>query len=572
MDSSYIDVYESNNEIICWSRTTENELKKDIYPLQDYLYCFMPDNSGDSPHFFDIYKNPLKKVSFKNKWDLREYSTSREGLCESDVRPIYKFIIDEYRHAPLDAPFTCLLFDIETNVDLDKGKGYSSIHDPFEPVISIQCFDMSKQKYVLFIPNDYEKEITIKDNDYPVEIHWCDSEEQILKSFSNYIHHIDILAGWHSSVYDIPYIMERAIILFGDDTAKTFLCRDGYKARKRVYINEYGEECFNWTLVGRVSLDMKDLYKKFFPGEKKSFSLDNVCEADLGITKVEYDNDLGTLLRENPQKFFEYGIQDVRLLKMLDDKHGIMALAVMLARKCCSCFYDVTGSVKPIENAIAAFCRDKGNIILPDAKNNEREQFEGAIVYDTISGRHGWSFTIDLASLYPSTMIMLGLSPETMLIQCKQGMKDFIEVCSRNKNYAVTCLITSTNEVFEIVASDLYDLIKESGYTISANGTIFDGSLGLLSEFVQNGVNDRARYKKLAKESYNKKDFTTHVKMDRIQQVIKILNNSVYGVTGEIRFKLYDLRLSKSITLTGQMISKYQAYKGNEIIKELCHG
>src|SRR5690606_33977177 len=128
----------------------------------------------------------------------------------------------------------------------------------------------------------------------------------------------------------------------------------------------------------------------------------------------------------------------------------------------------------------------------------EKKKFPGAIVYDTLPGRNNWLFTIDLTALYPSTMIMLGLSIETMLFQCINGQKDYIDVMTRKKDTVISLRDVSSDEEFNVMAEDLYDVIREECYVISANGTIFNGNLGLLSEFVKEIFLNRKENRNLA--------------------------------------------------------------------------
>lgn len=58
---------------------------------------------------------------------------------------------------------------------------------------------------------------------------------------------------------------------------------------------------------------------------------------------------------------------------------------------------------------------------------------------------------------------------------------------------------------------------------------------------------------------------------DSGQQVRKILANSGYGAMAEIRFPLYDLRLAKSITMSGQLSIKWGMRKTNEFLNKILN-
>lgn len=567
MNESYIDATEAHGLIHCWTRDEQGTLKHTQVDSGDYSYLFIPANDG-TDQYKNIFGVPMKRVDFKSPHDMRQYAIERDGVCESDVKPSFKYLLDNFSKAPTDAPYNALAYDIEVDFDLSDGKGYPMPTDPFGEINSFSCFDHSRETYVMFIPDKHQGNVKLNDEDYPVEIHWVASERDMLMAFASYIEHIDILYGWNTSSYDLPYIMERAIYHFDND-ALTMFCRNGLKARKRDYTDKFGNDIWTWVLAGRCHLDMMELYKKFVPGEKPSFSLNAIAELELEMEKIEYDGDLGELYRENPQKFYEYSLHDSRLLLLLENKKEIIRMAMTYARDSCVLPTDATGSVKPIDHGFIKFCREKGNIVVPDKTEHEKEKFDGAIVYDTLEGRHGYLFTIDLTALYPSVMIMLGLSPETLLMQCRGEVDDYVAIVSRHDK-EISVFVEGTNELVKLPAWEMDDIIRDNGYTISASGTIFDGSLGLLSEFTKNGFDLRVEQKEIMAKAYKEGNKARGDLYNLLQSVTKIKNNSIYGCCGNLHFRLFDIRMAKSITLTGQIVSKHQAFKTNDVINEIC--
>lgn len=568
MKEGYITAALSRGDIHCWTRDEQGNLKHYQADVGDYSYLFIPANDGTN-QYRNMFGVPMKRIDFASPNEMRKYALGREGVCESDISPIYKYLLDNFSNAATNAPYNALGYDIEVDFDLEEGKGYPKPDNPFGEINSISAFDHSRETYVMFIPDHLQDTITLTDDEFPVEIHWVSSERDLLMAFAAYLDHIDILYGWNVNEYDIPYIMERAILHFGDD-ALTMFCRNGIKARRHEYTNSWGDDVWTWILMGRCHVDMQDLYKKFVPGEKPSFSLNAIAELELGLEKVEYDGDLGELYRVNPQKFYEYSLHDSRLLMLLERKKEIIRMGMTYARDSCVLPTDATGSVKPIDHGFIKFCRTKGNIVVPDKVEQEKEKFEGAIVYDTIPGRHGEVFTIDLTALYPSVMIMLGLSPETLLMQCRGGLDDYVSIISRHDR-DVEVEIEGTGEVIVVPAWELDDIIRENGYTISANGTIFDGTLGLLAEFAKSGFELRNQQKAIMKQAYKDGDKAKGDLYNLLQGVTKIRNNSIYGATGNKGFRLFDIRMAKSITLSGQIVSKHQAFAANDLLEEICN-
>lgn len=566
---SYIDVYDNKKHVIVWERDGQGDLHEKKFPSSEFNYLFMPDNSGDA-EYKDIYGTSMKKVSFDSRWEMRQFADGRENICESDLQPPYKALLDHYRGCDTEAPYNVLLWDIEVDFDLAEGKGYPGPKNPFGEINSISCFDVSEQKYRIFLYDHLKGIVSLKDDDYPVEMVWCLSERELLQRFCKSIDHIDIMSAWNSAGFDTPYVMERLLIHFGD-AATSMLCRGGFDAKKRDFVNDYGEDVWEWILVGRVDLDLMKLYKKFVPGEAKSFKLDDVCERELGENKVEYDDDLGSLYREDPQLFFEYSLHDSRLLKLLDEKKQIIKLAMSMARDMCSLPNDVMGSVKLIEMGIIKHARDKDNIVVPNKKEHSKgEQYAGAVVYDSIPGRHEWVMSADLVSLYPKCMILLGLSPETMIAQCLGGYEDYVHIIERKDDEGmIEVEDVSNGDSFSLLPSEIDDMIRQEGFTISGNGTIFNGTLGLMAEWVSDNFDKRAYYKKRMKEEFSAGNEEEGKKFDLYQQVRKILINSCYGAAGNEHFRFYDIRLAQSVTLTAQVVSKAQAVYVNQAIEML---
>lgn len=572
MNYSYIDAVENKDVVTVWCRNMDGELLVIEHPLEDFLYCYTLDNTGTAT-YKDLYGRPVRKITFTDRWDMKRFCDGRSGLYESDIPPAYKVLRDEYGEAPGNAPYNVLFYDIETYFDLNDGQGYPTPENPHGYINLFQAFDQTRKEYIIIKLDECDvPEVRDAYKEYPVMTISCKNEEDLLMAISSELDYrdIDVLLGWYTKGFDLPYIMARSIMSFGSDTASRMYCRDGFRARHREFIDENGNERIEWTLRGRQHLDMMELYKKFIPGDKTSFSLSAVSTEDLGIDKVDYDGDLGELYRENPEKFVEYGIHDVRLLHMLDGKHQIVQLAMMMARMNCVTANDVTGSVKPIEHGIMKMCLSMG-IVLPDKVHSEKIKFPGAIVYDAVAGRYGMSMSIDLSGLYPATMRMLGLSPETLIMQLHQEYDDYVRVMTKSDE-DVTVDVIEFGEVADVITLkgwELEAIIRESGYVISGSGAIFNGELGILAQYVARGVALRSEYQKKMKGAYESGDVDAAQMYDLYQKVVKILNNSTYGVTGEVTFRLFDLRLSKAITLTARLISKFQAWKSNDLINQL---
>lgn len=555
---AYVDMAMRNGMVTVWLRDEHGQLFTRQHEESQYSYCYQPSSEKD---MINLHNQAMKKVMFNTRREMIDFVGNRNDIAMSDVSVVDKVMIDEYSSIQADAPYNVLYYDIEVAFDLTDGKGYPTPENPHGEINLFQTYDKSKGEYTI-ITFDDDVMVVDKEDGLPVNLIRVSGEAALLDEVAKLLEDIDVFGGWYTDGFDLPYIMNRALMIFDKEKALTMFCRDGFKARSRTFHNESGKEVTEWQTVGRTHVDMLTLFKKFNPGERTSFSLNAVCEELLGLKKEEFDGDLGTLSRENPQLFHDYGLRDVFLLKRLDEKTDTIALAVMIARLSSIRVNEVTGSIRVIDMGIIKFARDMG-IVLPDKVDREKESFEGAIVYDTISGLHEWMMTVDLTALYPSVIRMLGMSPETIVGQLQGGKNDFLDVVERtDKN--VRFVVEDGGDIAELKASELWDIIVDSGYTISANGTVFNGKMGVLARYVEMLGSERKKFQKMMRANEDGRGST----WDLFQKVFKVYGNSAYGCVSNQYFRLYDIRLARSITLTAQQVSTFQAVAANNILLE----
>ena len=581
-DDIFIDATTRKGTLYVWTRNRDGQLNLEEHDSSDFTYLFTLSNDENDTTYKDIYGRALKKIGFKNRREMRDYSDSHDNTTEHSLSPKYKALQDLFHEVPDDIPYNVWYFDIEVDFDLSQGLGYPTPENPYGPINSFQVYDPQEQAYIIFYVYDREIELPEEISDKPVYMVRHENERDLLLNVSKQMDYldIDVITGWYSGGFDLPYIMARALKLFADKTAKTMFCRHGFEAYSRDYTDDFGNEKTAWSLVGRHHVDLMELYKSFVPRGQKSFSLSNIAMLEINEDKVDYDGDLGKLYREDPHKFFDYAYQDVYLLGKLDEKRQLLQLGKVVALTSCVTMNDILGSVKPIEGGLRHYARER-NIILPDVKNRQKEKYEGAIVYDTITGKHKWVFTQDLTSLYPTVIYTLGMSPETMMYQCHGEYTDYIHIMTQDDSHGRIKLdIVEYGEVegtAEALPSEIYQMITDEGMTISANGTIFSGELGLVAGFIRDSFALRVEYKKLKKKYGIEGDKEKEKLYDLKQQVFKTSRlNATYGICANEFSCIYDIRLAKSITLSAQIISKQQAYQANKAIEtieqEFAHG
>lgn len=231
----------------------------------------------------------------------------------------------------------------------------------------------------------------------------------------------DIVVGWYSERYDIPYIYNRIKNLFDEKTANRLSPWDLVIEKKAISPGKPGDMYYD--IIGVSSLDYMCLYQKFAPRGKSQErnTLDNICHVELDERKLSYEEygSLHKLYKKNHQKFMDYNIHDVELVQKLDRKLQLLSMSLYLAYDAKVNFYDVFSQVRMWDAIIYNHLKGKMMVVpLKKRKSSEdsgiKEEYPGAYVKQPDPSLHEWVSSFDLDSMYPMLMVQLNISPETL--------------------------------------------------------------------------------------------------------------------------------------------------------------
>src|SRR6056300_1162674 len=263
------------------------------------------------------------------------------------------------------------------------------------------------------------------------------TEQEMLDTFLTIIDDADILSGWNSEGYDIPYVINRIIRTMGKAETRR-LCLLNKLPKERTF-EQYGSETTSYDLIGRVHLDYLNLYRKYNYEERHSYRLDYIGEMEVGEKKVVYEGSLDRLYNHDFLKFLEYNIQDVMLLAKMDKKLQFIDLANTIAHENTVLIPTTMGAVAVTEQGIINEAHRRG-MIVPNRVKREpgSEPAAGAYVAYPKKGIHEWIGSVDLNSLYPSVIRALNMGPETVVGQLRQdGTKAHIDAqMAKGKSFA----------------------------------------------------------------------------------------------------------------------------------------
>ena len=556
------------------------------YPAKYVFYYNDPRGK-----FRTIYDTPVSRFSTHNSKEFhKELKTNnKKDTWESDINPVFRCLEENYlgRESPkLQTAF----FDIE--VDFDPVLGFSKPEDPFNAITAISVYlDWLDRMVTLVVPPKSMSWETAQEicNRYE-NCFLFERERDLLDTFLSLIDDADILSGWNSEGFDIPYtVMRIQRVLTKDDTRR--FCLWGQFPKPRTF-ERFGAENITFDLIGRVHMDYMQLYRKYTYEERHSYSLDAISEYELDERKTQYEGTLDQLYNKDFPTFIEYNRQDTMLLANLDKKLRFLDLANELAHDNTVLLATTMGAVAVTEQAIINEAHRQG-LVVQNRKNRDESndtQAAGAYVAYPKKGMHDWIGAIDINSLYPSAIRSLNMACETIIGQLRPIMTDryIKEKIDAGASFAdawenmfgsleysavmageVGTEITidwETGGSDVMSAADVWRMIFDSNqpWILSANGTIFKyDKKGIVPGLLERWYAERTELQAKKKEAKTYEDQTF---WDKRQLVKKINLNSLYGAILNSGCRFFDKRIGQSTTLTGRAIARHMDSYVNECI------
>ncbi len=580
---SYVDGY-FNRDKDCLhvvERVNGQRVYKD-FPARYQFYYKDPRGKYTS-----IFGDKLDRVvcNTSKKFNTEKKIHGHKKLFESDINPLFRCFSENYD--PTETPeLQTAFFDIET--DFNQEKGFAPPEDPFNAVtaVSVHLSWLSRTICLAIKPDTLTKEQATEICNKFDDTMLFDTEKEMLEAFLSLIDDADILTGWNSEGFDIPYMVNRVARVLSKSHTRQF-CLWGQYPKRRTF-ERFGAENETFDLLGRVHLDYMQLYRKYTYHEMHSYSLDAIGEYELSERKVDYEGTLDQLYNNDFETFIAYSRQDVDLLVRLDAKLQFIDLANVLAHSNTVLLQTTMGAVAQTDQAIVNEAHQQG-FIVPDKKfDKDTTQAAGAYVADPKRGMHKWIGSMDLNSLYPSIIRSCNMSTETIVGQVRHTFtRDLLDKAKTipeawegrfatpeyelvmDKDQAEVMHIDFEDGTsFEATGAEIYEIVFNSGqpWIISANGTIFTyekkGIIpGLLERWYAERKELQAKAVAAREEGGDKFAF-----WDKRQLVKKINLNSLYGALLNPGSRFFDSRLGQSTTLTGRSIARHMAAKCNEIM------
>jgi DNA polymerase I len=440
---------------------------------------------------------------------------------------------EEVRPVEADASPRVNTFDIE----VDDRSGFPE--DGEEPIICIASHDSYDDEYILWLfdppageqpPEEIPEYEPIDVDDGATrhldrEIRIFETEEAMLEAFLDYFEATepDLATGWNFTDFDAPYLLDRLEVL--EDNTDHDLDFNRLSRVNEVWRSDWQGP----DVKGRVMFDLLYAYQRTKFTELDSYRLEDVGQRELGIGKERYPGDIGDLWEDDPERLLEYNLRDVELCVELDRDQDIIAFWNEVRQFVGCKIEDATTPGDAVDMYVLHKLHDQ--FALPSKGQQESEDYEGGAVFDPISGVRENVSVLDLKSLYPMCMVTINASPETK------------------------------------VDPEEYD-----GETFRApNGTRFRKEPdGAIREMVDELLEEREQKKSLRND--HDPEEPEYDQYDRQQAAVKVIMNSLYGVLGWDRFRLYDREMGAAVTATGRDVIDFTEEITDSLDKELVYG
>jgi DNA polymerase elongation subunit (family B) len=524
----------------------EGKEYKERLDFSPTLYAISQEDSK----FKTLQGQTLKPIQFPSISKAREfkrsYNTGNSPLYGMD-RYQYQYIANEY---PEDMVFDKEQIKIFTlDIECTAENGFPDIENPTEELLAITVKNQSNKQIITWGIGEFKTDRT------DVTYIKCNNEKSLIMEFMKFWikNYPDVITGWNTKFFDIPYLFNRIRTLVDEKVLKRF---SPWNLVERETIIVRGRPQTHYKIFGISMLDYLDLYQKFIPTKQESYKLDYIGKVELGLQKDEnpYDT-FRDWYTKDYQSFIDYNIKDVEIVDGLEDKLKLIELVLTMAYEAKVNYTDVFSQVRMWDMLIYNYLK-KDNVMIPPKEDNIKDdKYEGAYVKDPITGMHNWIVSFDINSLYPHLIMQYNISPEKIIGVEPSGI-------------SVDKLLDRATPLTHL---------KAEGACITPNGAKFKiDSPGFLPRLMESMYNDRVKFKTLefqAKQEYQKtKDKSLLKEISRchnIQWSKKIALNSAYGAIGNQYFRYYDVRQATAITSAGQFVIRFIQKNVNEYMNKI---
>ncbi len=457
----------------------------------------------------DGEKRTCKKIVCTYPWKVPGYRKRLKKRCKvlaADIPFVQRFIYDFDLSSTVKVSGELIDDDTYTTEEIMSVEEFDNT-DPIKPDLDILSFD---------IENSLEEErlLTIgcvmESEGDKESVSLEGSEREMIEAFQSFVHEKDpdIITGYNINGYDLPKLVERAK---KNGIEEIDLGRDKGKLRKK------GQRY--WSVNGRIIADAWWSVKSEL--NLKRETLNHVSEELLDEEKDDVDSsNIDEEWEKNSERVKKYCVKDAELALNVLKELEVLSKAMDMG----------TVAKLPVEEGLNPRTSTLvDSILIRKAEENcvgvpltshsgKRSKIKGGYVHSIEPGLYHWVSVLDFKSMYPSIIIQNNI-----------------------------CFTT----------------LSENGDIKSPTGTRFlpsEKKKGLLPEILQNLMKERDEVKEKMKQAEGKEEGYYR----GLQNAIKVLMNSFYGVFASSFYRFTDPEIGESITAFArenikQLIKELQA-------------
>jgi DNA polymerase elongation subunit (family B) len=546
--------------------------KRKRYRIKYHPTLYVPGKSNSEWH--TLVGDPVEPIHFNEIKEAREFIKDH---AENDQYPIYgnsqfqySFIAEEYPEHDLEYSLNALCI-VSLDLEHENEQGFTQddakIARERINVLTVKEFNVDIFHVFTFVDGKkYNKKNHFVPKSKNIKHYEFESEKEMLLGFLEFWNKLDpdIITGWNSRFFDIPYLYNRLMNLFDEKTAKK-LSTWGIVQAVSVDFNHREWQCYE--IYGISQIDYYQIYVKNIKDPRENYKLDYIAKTELkGEGKVDWREKYETMkefYEKDFQWFTEYNIQDVNLIEQLEKKVNLIALTVDVAYLAKVNFMDVLAQVRTWDVLIFNWLHQE-KIVIPQKEYQEKkDQYVGAYVKPPNPGVYESVVSFDVASLYPNIIRVLNIGPEVKLTDLKMNLNSD-DVLAENDKWEEAFGRATSNNCTSASNGVFYSKEKQSFYSRMVE-TIFTKRKKYQADL-------KAAKKELERCTDPKRKIELEnlvSKLDVKQKATKILLNSLYGAYGNPYFRWYDLDNAEAVTMTGQFIIQYIARELNRYFNDL---
>jgi DNA polymerase elongation subunit (family B) len=540
--------YDRWNKEICVKFVGDKNFTRIAYQ-KDY---WVKDPSGKS-EWTDLHGVPMIRKKLQDKEVIKTLKQNGFPIAESDLKEEVKWMHDTYDKETLEVnikDWNIGVFDIEIAVENSFPKPEEAAY-PINLITFYSTETDTTYTWGLFEPGK------VKDDDIVKNYRNFTDELEMLKDWLHWFNNqsFDVITGWNSVLFDIPYIINRIKRIRGERGIKAeyenLLSPIGKRPEgKDISDKKIGNALgSSYDIPGMVHLDSMELYKTFAShGPLSSFSLNSIAMNELGEGKLEYEGTINTIWQTDPQQFTRYNVVDViRNKQIILDKCKLFSLVIEYAYDCLVTLDKVYNKVPTTEGYFLRYMHNEQKKVMNDRPDHHDDWWrneecfkvkkpDGTIYYQNCEwekgtfdfdefhvkagycyddpGRYDDCMSFDITSSYPHHIMQFNISPEVKVIR---PTKEQVESG-------------------EVILSDVNDV----GFKRTDDA--------ILPSIVKKVFDERKHFKDLMKKAKKIGDKDLAALYDNRQGVKKIIINSMYGVCLAPGFHMYDIDCARAIT------------------------